>query len=102
MNRNIFKCFILINQNNLVFSECVHAGLIVILCHLIYLREFIAFAEKKVKGDNLTLLDKKRLTLCKQELVGVFSLFIYAFLTLNKEWQFIFNVVCCFSSGEYD
>lgn len=31
-------------------------------------REFIAFAEKKVKGANLTLLDKKRLTLCKQEL----------------------------------
>ncbi|XP_051565654.1 fer-1-like protein 6 [Myxocyprinus asiaticus] len=31
-------------------------------------REFIAFAEKKVKGTNLTLLDKKRLTLCKQEL----------------------------------
>ncbi|XP_048049294.1 fer-1-like protein 6 isoform X4 [Megalobrama amblycephala] len=31
-------------------------------------REFIAFAEKKVKGSNLTLLDKKRLTLCKQEL----------------------------------
>ncbi|XP_050974497.1 fer-1-like protein 6 [Labeo rohita] len=30
--------------------------------------EFIAFAEKKVKGSNLTLLDKKRLTLCKQEL----------------------------------
>uniref|UniRef100_A0A8C2AA11 Fer-1 like family member 6 n=1 Tax=Cyprinus carpio TaxID=7962 RepID=A0A8C2AA11_CYPCA len=30
--------------------------------------EFIAFAEKKAKGSNLTLLDKKRLTLCKQEL----------------------------------
>uniref|UniRef100_A0A671K7F8 C2 domain-containing protein n=1 Tax=Sinocyclocheilus anshuiensis TaxID=1608454 RepID=A0A671K7F8_9TELE len=30
--------------------------------------EFIAFAEKKVKASNLTLLDKKRLTLCKQEL----------------------------------
>uniref|UniRef100_A0A673NID6 Fer-1-like protein 6 n=1 Tax=Sinocyclocheilus rhinocerous TaxID=307959 RepID=A0A673NID6_9TELE len=34
--------------------------------------EFIAFAEKKVKASNLTLLDKKRLTLCKQELVGLF------------------------------
>ncbi|TRY83688.1 hypothetical protein DNTS_034385 [Danionella cerebrum] len=31
-------------------------------------REFIAFAEKKVKGSNLTQLDKKRLTLCRQEL----------------------------------
>ncbi|XP_055072011.2 fer-1-like protein 6 [Misgurnus anguillicaudatus] len=31
-------------------------------------REFIAFAEKKVKGDNLTLLDKKRLKLCKDKL----------------------------------
>ncbi|XP_068079665.2 fer-1-like protein 6 isoform X1 [Danio rerio] len=31
-------------------------------------KEFIAFAEKKVKGSNLTLLDKKRLTMCKQEL----------------------------------
>ncbi|XP_066543887.1 fer-1-like protein 6 [Amia ocellicauda] len=31
-------------------------------------RNFIAFAEKKVKGNNLTMLDKKRLTLCKQEL----------------------------------
>uniref|UniRef100_A0A8C1K2B9 Fer-1 like family member 6 n=1 Tax=Cyprinus carpio TaxID=7962 RepID=A0A8C1K2B9_CYPCA len=30
--------------------------------------EFIAFAEKKVKASNLTLLDKKRLTMCKQEL----------------------------------
>uniref|UniRef100_A0A672PYC4 Fer-1-like protein 6 n=1 Tax=Sinocyclocheilus grahami TaxID=75366 RepID=A0A672PYC4_SINGR len=30
--------------------------------------EFIAFAEKKVKASILTLLDKKRLTLCKQEL----------------------------------
>uniref|UniRef100_A0A8C2KMM9 Fer-1 like family member 6 n=1 Tax=Cyprinus carpio TaxID=7962 RepID=A0A8C2KMM9_CYPCA len=34
--------------------------------------EFIAFAEKKVKASNLTLLDKKRLTMCKQELVGLF------------------------------
>ncbi|KAI4874062.1 hypothetical protein NFI96_018466, partial [Prochilodus magdalenae] len=31
-------------------------------------REFIAFAEKKVKGAHLTMLDKKRLTLCKQQL----------------------------------
>uniref|UniRef100_A0AAY4B208 C2 domain-containing protein n=1 Tax=Denticeps clupeoides TaxID=299321 RepID=A0AAY4B208_9TELE len=30
---------------------------------------FIAFAEKRVKGNHLTMLDKKRLTLCKQELV---------------------------------
>ncbi len=39
----------------------------------VFCSEFIAFAEKKVKGSNLTLLDKKRLTLCKQELVGLFS-----------------------------
>ncbi|KAM9487177.1 fer-1-like protein 6 [Clarias gariepinus] len=31
-------------------------------------REFISFAENKVKGNNLTMLDKKRLILCKQEL----------------------------------
>ncbi|MBN3319754.1 FR1L6 protein, partial [Atractosteus spatula] len=31
-------------------------------------RNFIAFAEKKTKTNNLTMLDKKRLTLCKQEL----------------------------------
>ncbi|KAK6467580.1 fer-1-like protein 6 [Huso huso] len=30
--------------------------------------KFITFAEKKVKMKDLTLLDKKRLTLCKQEL----------------------------------
>uniref|UniRef100_A0AAR2J7Z6 Fer-1 like family member 6 n=1 Tax=Pygocentrus nattereri TaxID=42514 RepID=A0AAR2J7Z6_PYGNA len=34
-------------------------------------REFIAFAEKKVKGAHLTMLDKKRLTLCKQQLESV-------------------------------
>ncbi|XP_035390396.1 fer-1-like protein 6 [Electrophorus electricus] len=32
------------------------------------MREFINFAEQKVKGNNLTMLDKKRLTLCSQEL----------------------------------
>ncbi|XP_058247416.1 fer-1-like protein 6 isoform X2 [Hemibagrus wyckioides] len=31
-------------------------------------REFIDFAEKKAKGTHLTMLDKKRLMLCKQEL----------------------------------
>ncbi|XP_066497018.1 fer-1-like protein 6 [Hoplias malabaricus] len=31
-------------------------------------REFIDFAEKKVKESHLTMLDMKRLTLCKQEL----------------------------------
>ncbi|XP_060786149.1 fer-1-like protein 6 isoform X2 [Neoarius graeffei] len=31
-------------------------------------REFISFAEKRVKGTHLTMLDKKRLILCKQEL----------------------------------
>uniref|UniRef100_A0A673I2E6 Fer-1-like protein 6 n=1 Tax=Sinocyclocheilus rhinocerous TaxID=307959 RepID=A0A673I2E6_9TELE len=40
---------------------------VLLQCHVISY-EFIAFAEKKVKGSNLTLLDKKRLTLCKQEL----------------------------------
>lgn len=32
-------------------------------------REFISFAEKKAKGTHLTMLDKKRLMMCKQELV---------------------------------
>ncbi|KAJ8383947.1 hypothetical protein AAFF_G00213160 [Aldrovandia affinis] len=31
-------------------------------------RRFIAFAEKKVKGNHLTILDKKRLMLCRDEL----------------------------------
>ncbi|XP_023661455.1 fer-1-like protein 6 isoform X2 [Paramormyrops kingsleyae] len=31
-------------------------------------RKFVAFAEQKVKGNHLTMLDKKRLTLCRQEL----------------------------------
>ncbi|KAK3543542.1 hypothetical protein QTP70_023874, partial [Hemibagrus guttatus] len=34
-------------------------------------REFIDFAEKKAKGTHLTMLDKKRLMLCKQELVSM-------------------------------
>ncbi|XP_028846543.1 fer-1-like protein 6 isoform X2 [Denticeps clupeoides] len=34
-------------------------------------RSFIAFAEKRVKGNHLTMLDKKRLTLCKQELESI-------------------------------
>ncbi|KAG7463981.1 hypothetical protein MATL_G00182400 [Megalops atlanticus] len=36
-------------------------------------REFIAFAENKVKGNHLTILDKKRLTLCRQELESMVS-----------------------------
>ncbi|XP_035263929.1 fer-1-like protein 6 isoform X2 [Anguilla anguilla] len=36
-------------------------------------RTFIAFAEKKVKGDKLTNLDKKRLTLCRDELDSMAS-----------------------------
>ncbi|KAK2849906.1 hypothetical protein Q7C36_008689 [Tachysurus vachellii] len=31
-------------------------------------RQFISFAEKKAKGTHLTMLDKKRLMMCKQEL----------------------------------
>ncbi|XP_045567050.1 fer-1-like protein 6, partial [Salmo salar] len=31
-------------------------------------RRFIAFAEGKVRMNHLTMLDKKRLTMCKQEL----------------------------------
>uniref|UniRef100_A0A8C9VWZ8 Fer-1 like family member 6 n=1 Tax=Scleropages formosus TaxID=113540 RepID=A0A8C9VWZ8_SCLFO len=38
-------------------------------------RNFIAFAEKKVKGNCLTMLDKKRLTLCRQELVRICGYF---------------------------
>ncbi|KAF7709656.1 fer-1-like protein 6 [Silurus meridionalis] len=34
-------------------------------------REFISFAEKKAKGANLTMLDRKRLMLCKQELESI-------------------------------
>ncbi|XP_063069858.1 fer-1-like protein 6 isoform X2 [Engraulis encrasicolus] len=37
-------------------------------------RRFIAFAERRVKGNRLTLLDKKRLTLCKQELESIVEL----------------------------
>ncbi|XP_061089829.1 fer-1-like protein 6 [Conger conger] len=36
-------------------------------------RKFIAFAEKKVKGDRLTILDKKRLILCRDELESMVS-----------------------------
>ncbi|KAJ8352748.1 hypothetical protein SKAU_G00242240 [Synaphobranchus kaupii] len=36
-------------------------------------RKFIAFAEKKVKGDQLTVLDKKRLMLCRDELESMAS-----------------------------
>ncbi|KPP67586.1 fer-1-like protein 6-like [Scleropages formosus] len=36
-------------------------------------RNFIAFAEKKVKGNCLTMLDKKRLTLCRQELESMIN-----------------------------
>ncbi|XP_076119323.1 fer-1-like protein 6 [Alosa pseudoharengus] len=37
-------------------------------------RNFIAFAERRAKGNRLTLLDKKRLTLCKQELESIVEL----------------------------
>ncbi|KAL4635807.1 fer-1-like protein 6 [Arapaima gigas] len=36
-------------------------------------RKFIAFAEAKVKGNHLTMLDKKRLTLCRQELESMIN-----------------------------
>ncbi|XP_026768886.3 fer-1-like protein 6 isoform X3 [Pangasianodon hypophthalmus] len=37
-------------------------------------REFISFAEKKAKGTHLTVLDKKRLILCKQELESMIGI----------------------------
>ncbi|MCJ8732714.1 hypothetical protein PDJAM_G00214460 [Pangasius djambal] len=37
-------------------------------------REFISFAEKKAKGTHLTMLDKKRLILCKQELESMIGI----------------------------
>uniref|UniRef100_A0AAY5KAT0 C2 domain-containing protein n=1 Tax=Esox lucius TaxID=8010 RepID=A0AAY5KAT0_ESOLU len=40
---------------------------------LVVVPSFIVFAEERVKRNQLTTLDKKRLTMCKQELVGSLS-----------------------------
>lgn len=55
------KCLtILLNQNNLVFSEYVHAGLIVILCNLIWLlKRVYRLCWKEGEGSQLDFTGQK-------------------------------------------
>uniref|UniRef100_A0A8C7N042 Fer-1 like family member 6 n=1 Tax=Oncorhynchus kisutch TaxID=8019 RepID=A0A8C7N042_ONCKI len=60
-------------ENIAVMFVLTQTCVCVCVCYPFCCRRFIAFAEGKVRMNHLTVLDKKRLTMCKQELVGALA-----------------------------